>query len=111
MNHAILNRRADRKPLAMAAKCKTINGMRDEGSISDMSTHGCCITTRGLYFNIGMRVTIKPDGMEAVSGVIRWIAGNRAGVEFDRPLYGPVVEHLTQRNPAGQRVGITHRPY
>ena len=46
---------------------------------------------------VGARVVIKPDGMEAISGVVRWLADRRAGVQFDMPLYGPVVEHLSQQ--------------
>lgn len=69
--------------------------MRDEGELSDISTHGCCVRTRSLYLTIGMRVMIKPDGIEAISGVVRWIADRQAGVEFDNPLYGPVVDHLS----------------
>ena len=111
MEHAFRNRKAMRQPLTLAAKCRTTSGMSDDAYLSDLSAHGCCITTRGLLFRLGSRVTIKPQGLEGISGVIRWIAGNRAGVEFEQPLYGPVVEHLTVTHPHGTPIGIRHRLY
>ena len=41
-----------RKPLVLAAKCRTMSGMRDEAVLSDISASGCCITTRGLLFRL-----------------------------------------------------------
>lgn len=91
------SRKAQRSPVALAARCRTMGGMRDEAWLCDISTHGCRIATRSLYLSVGMRVTIKPEGMEAISGVVRWLGQDGAGVEFDAPLYGPVVEHLSAR--------------
>lgn len=87
-------RKVERVPVALAARCRTMGGMRDEAYLCDISTHGCRIVTRSLYLSVGMRVTIKPEGMEAIGGVVRWLGQDGAGVEFDNPLYGPVVEHL-----------------
>lgn len=111
MEDAFRNRKDMRKPLVLAAKCRTMSGMRDEGVLSDISTHGCCITTRALLFRVGSRILIKPDGIEAIAGVIRWMAGNRAGVEFDQPLYPAVVEHLSQHNQRRTAVGIHQRVF
>ena len=55
---------------------------------------------------IGQRVVIRPKGLEGVSGVVRWTEGQQAGVEFDMPLYEPVVDHLCQLYAAGATVGI-----
>lgn len=84
-----------------------MSGMRDEGTLTDLSTHGCCVTTRGLFFGVGTRVVIKPDGFEGVTGVIRWINGSRAGVQFDTPLYGPIVEFISRNNPADHPVPMS----
>lgn len=49
---------------------------------------------RGIYFRVGARLIVRPKGMEGMSGVVRWVSSDLAGVEFDRPLYGPVLEHI-----------------
>ena len=88
----------------MAAQCRTQSGLRDRGRISDISPEGCCISTESLLFKVGTRVMIKPEGMEGLTGVVRWIVGDRAGVEFDGPLYGPVFEHLALQHGADSPV-------
>jgi hypothetical protein len=83
-----------RRPVALAVQCRTQSGLRDNGEISDISTEGCCLRMRGIYFRVGTRLMLRPQGLEALSGVVRWVSGDLAGVEFDRPMYGPVVDHL-----------------
>lgn len=99
-------RRADRKPVVLKAKCRTQSGMRDDGTISDLSAEGCCVKTNRLFFRVGMRVLIRPEGIEGLSGVVRWIEGDCAGVEFDSPLYGPIIDHLAERHRAGKPVTL-----
>jgi len=98
METPVQSRKVNRLPVTLAAKCRTMGGMRDEAYLCDISTHGCKMVTRSLYLSIGMRVTIKPDGMEAISGVVRWLSQDGAGIEFDSPLYAPVVENLGARH-------------
>ncbi len=64
------------------------------------------MTTNGLFFRVGTRVVIRPEGMEGLTGVVRWIEGERAGVEFDNPIYGPVLEHLAARHARGNPVSL-----
>jgi hypothetical protein len=109
MSQPVTPRRTVRQPLSLAAQCRTITGIRDEGYLSDISAEGCCITTRGILFLVGSRVMIKPKGMEGLSGVVRWIEGHRAGVQFDTPLYAPIVDHLANLYAAGSAVSVSHR--
>ena len=108
MEPSINPRKEARSQLTLAAKCRTATGMRDEGFLSDVSSDGCCITTRGMLFIAGARVLVKPHGMEGLSGVVRWIDGHKAGVQFDSPLYGPIVEHLAQRYGEDCSVTVSH---
>jgi len=101
-------RRTVRLPLDLAARCRTQGGLRDVGSLADISTHGCCITTASLYLHVGMRITIKPQGLEGITGIVRWLSGSRAGVEFDRPLYAPVVQHLFDQCSPEFPVDVEH---
>lgn len=78
----------------MAVQCRTQSGLRDKGEISDISSEGCCVYMRGMMFRLGTRVMLRPQGMESMSGVVRWIVGDLSGVEFDRPIYPPVVDHI-----------------
>ncbi|SFG14559.1 hypothetical protein SAMN05518801_10883 [Novosphingobium sp. CF614] len=84
----------------MAVQCRTQSGLRDNGEISDISTEGCCVRMRGIYFRVGTRVVLRPQGMEGMTGIVRWISGDLAGVEFDRPIYGPILDHIAAAHAA-----------
>jgi PilZ domain len=99
-------RKTERRMVEMTAQCRTQSGLRDKGTISDISPEGCCVTTNALFTREGLRVMIKPEGMEGLSGVIRWIEGNKAGVQFDSPLYGPVFDHLCASHQGGRAVSF-----
>jgi hypothetical protein len=88
------SRHVQRKQVRMAAACRSSTGLRDEGWLEDISAEGCCLVTRTIYFKVGSRIVIRPQGLEGVTGVVRWIAANKAGIQFDHPLYGPIIEHL-----------------
>lgn len=81
--------------------------MRDNGYISDISPHGCRLATSTLAVRIGLRIVIRPQGLEGLGGVVRWIEGQQAGIEFDAPLYEPVVDHLSQLHAAGTAVSVS----
>jgi len=80
--------------------------MRDIGRISDISAEGCCVSTDSLFFKVGTRVVIRPEGMEGITAIIRWISREKTGVQFDSPLYGPIVDHLVLHYPCGQPVSL-----
>lgn len=100
-------RRAQRKSVVLPAQCRMTSGMRDTGEISDISTQGCRIRTDTVLFRVGSRVVIRPDGMEALGGTVRWIAGDYAGLEFDREIYGPIIDHLARLHESGAQVRVS----
>ncbi|MCK9542213.1 MAG: PilZ domain-containing protein [Novosphingobium sp.] len=91
------HRRSERHVVDLGAHCRTQSGLRDRGRISNISLEGCCVVTNALFVKVGIRVLVKPDGMEGLTGMVRWIDGTRAGIEFDMPLYPPVVDYLAER--------------
>ena len=91
----------------MPAKMRTQSGLRGEARIADISIQGCCMTPKAILLYTDARVVIRPVGMEGLSGVVRWTDGNRAGVEFDAPLYEPVVDHLSERYGDGAEIEFT----
>jgi hypothetical protein len=102
-------RRAQRRSVVLPAQCRTTSGLRDTGEISDISTQGCCIKTDTLLFRVGSRIVIRPDQMEALGGTVRWIAGDCAGVEFDRAIYNPILDHLVRMHETGVPVQVSRR--
>lgn len=108
MSHPINPRRDERRSVTLAATCRTQTGLRDNARISDISQYGCRLATSTLAVRVGLRIVIRPQGLEGIGGVVRWIEGQQAGIEFDAPLYGPVVDHLSQLHAASKPVGVSY---
>jgi hypothetical protein len=87
-------RRSERLPLVLPARCRSRSGFLDHVIITDLTPEGCRIESRALTMHPDDIVVLRPEGLEGLGGVIRWTKGQFAGLEFERPLYGPVVEHL-----------------
>lgn len=87
-------RRTNRLYLVLPARCRSRSGFVDHVVISDISEGGCRIDSLGLVMGVGDMVVVRPEGLEGLCGVIRWVKGHSAGIEFDRALYPAVVDHL-----------------
>jgi hypothetical protein len=99
-------RQSERKQVLILAKCRKRAGISDPVSITDLSAEGCSISYPCSTLTVGQKVTIKPATMDGIPGTVRWVSADGAGIEFERPLYGPVVEHL-QREFANLSTGLS----
>ncbi len=96
-------RREDRHPLALNANCRTLS-TRKNVSLWDLSSHGCRVLLAGMDLRVEQRIVLKTEGLEALSGTVRWLRDDFAGVQFDYPLHPSVVDHLCRMNPDESRV-------
>lgn len=87
-------RRSNRLKVVLPARCRSRSGFLDEGTISNLSAEGCRFESFALTLHEGDIVVIRPRGLEGLCGRVRWTARHSAGIEFDRPLYPAVFEHL-----------------
>ena len=100
-----MRRKEGRNPISMQAVYRTGIDRRNI-ALWDLSSHGCRIFVSGLTMKPGQRVVLKPEGMEALDGTIRWAGDEFAGVEFDRPLHPAVVDHLCRLHPDESRIAM-----
>ena len=91
---ALNQRRTLRPTVLLAAFCRSDTGRRGEVTIVDLTAEGCRIFTKAVPLGPGLKVRVRPENFESLPGVVRWARGGFAGIEFDKPLYGPVAEHL-----------------
>jgi hypothetical protein len=94
MGRAINQRRASRSPVVMPAVCRTDTGRQGDVTIVDLTAEGCRIFTKALPLSEGLKLRIRPLNFESLPGAVRWVRGGFAGIQFDKPLYGPVADHL-----------------
>lgn len=93
---AMNNRRNDRHKLGVNATIRDANRARIGGHIVDISEWGCKVELFTGRARLGQLITIKLDGMESLSGCVKWIEHTTIGIELQRPLHPAVVDHLAR---------------
>lgn len=66
-------------------------------SVSDMSPSGCKVEFVDRP-EIDERVHMRFQGLEAIEGIVRWIADHHAGVYFEKQIHPAVFEQLIERS-------------
>lgn len=68
----------------------------------DISEGGCKIRAKPGFAELGDRVTMKVNGINAPLGVIAWVDGGLAGVAFEGTMHPAVLDFLCEnRQVAG----------
>lgn len=60
----------------------------------DISEGGCKIRGSKGFAQVGDRVVMKLEGINAPLGVIAWVDGKLAGVAFEGEMHPAVLDHL-----------------
>lgn len=96
----MLPRHELRAPIKWQVQLRAESGMRIFGIMVDLSSSGCCIQVENRPLRVGSRITVRPDGLDGLDAVVQWARGRQFGVVFDRPIYGPVLEHFVRKHSA-----------
>lgn len=91
-------RRSSRLKVVLPARVRSRSGFVDRGTISNLSAEGCRFESFALTLHAGDLIVVSPQGLEGLCARVCWVSGHSAGIEFDRPLYGPVLDHLAARH-------------
>ena len=62
----------------------------------DISEGGCKIRARAGFAEVGDRVTMKVNGINAPLGCIAWVEGGLAGVAFEGAMHPAVIDFLCE---------------
>lgn len=93
-------RQENRLPVELKS-CVRTGGMKiQDVALSNISAAGCCIAIAEHYVEVDRTIIIQPDSLEGLEARVRWVRDGKAGLEFARPLYPAVVEHLHKTNRA-----------
>ncbi|QGN54351.1 PilZ domain-containing protein [Novosphingobium sp. Gsoil 351] len=89
-----------RLPVDLKSRVRTRGMKIRDVALSDISAAGCCIAIASHYVEVGQNIIIQPDTLEGLQARVCWVGDHKAGLEFARPLYPAVVEHLHKTNRA-----------
>lgn len=86
-------RSSDRRPLQLMVKGR-VQSRAIYADLLDISEGGCKIKASAGFANVGDRVTIRMNGINAPLGHVVWLEGKVAGVAFENPMHIAMLDHL-----------------
>lgn len=87
-------RKEQRKATQQPVHFRNRRGLAASVWMLNLSPSGCQVQLQFGSLDLGEAVTIRPAGFEGFAGYVRWVNGNRAGIEFSPALHQSVAEHI-----------------
>jgi hypothetical protein len=81
-DHSDERRRTERTPVELEAKMRELGASGVEAKVLNISEKGFMAESEGR-FEVGSRVWLILPGRERANAVVKWIAGDKIGAEFD----------------------------
>lgn len=97
MNLHSIPRASERRPMSLTVKSRVRSRVVFVDMI-DISEGGCKIRAKPGFAEIGDRVTMKVNGINAPLGVIAWVEGQVAGVAFEGAMHPAVIDYLCEQH-------------
>jgi hypothetical protein len=95
MNLDSIPRSSDRRPMSLTVRSR-VRSRVVYVQLLDLSEGGCKIRAKAGFAEIGDRVTMKVNGVNAPLGVIAWVEGALAGVAFEGAMHPAVIDYLCE---------------
>ena len=102
MNMHTISRSSERRPLSLLIKSRVQSRVVFVDMI-DISEGGCKIKGGHGFAQVGDRVTMKVNEVNAPLGTVAWVEGRIAGVAFEGEMHAAVLDHLC----AGQSAAVS----
>lgn len=86
-------RRESRGLVTMPGRIRHKINHRCEVAVTNLSRFGCRVVG-SADCAVGSTLFVRLDQLAALRTTVRWRSGSVIGLEFDSPLYLPVLDHL-----------------
>jgi hypothetical protein len=96
MNLDSISRASERRPMHLTVK-SWVRSRVVFVDLIDLSEGGCKIRAKPGFAEVGDRVTMKVNGINAPLGSIAWVEGGLAGVAFEGAMHPAVIDYLCDR--------------
>ena len=95
------HRQSPRDRTSLAAACR-VRGIAYRARLSEVSSLGCCAEMIPDVAHPGERVLLQLGRLLVLPAVVRWVAGDKAGLEFANPLHGAMLGQFARRQRRGR---------
>jgi hypothetical protein len=96
MNLYSIPRASQRRPLSLLVKSR-VRSREVYVDLIDISEGGCKIRAKPGFAQLGDRVVMKVNGINAPFGSIVWIEGAFAGIAFEGEMHPAIVDYLCEQ--------------
>lgn len=110
MNLDSIPRASERRPISLTVKSRVRSRVVFVDLI-DLSEGGCKIRAKPGFAEIGDRVTMKVNGINAPLGTIAWVEGGMAGVAFEGAMHPAVIDYLCEGGVMREDTPVLRRLY
>jgi len=80
----------------LLADCRYRSRKIGNVEVYDLSAGGCVLDQRAWSIDEGERVLIKLPGLDFMATEVVWLWQHKAGLRFEQPIHGAVLDHLGQ---------------
>ncbi|GLK45145.1 MULTISPECIES: PilZ domain-containing protein [Novosphingobium] len=88
------DRLAGRRAVLMQARCRKSSWHVFPVELSDISQGGCSIVGSAEIFVRDEPIQLRIANFKPIAAHVRWLKGNKVGVEFRSALAGKLIEEL-----------------
>jgi len=78
----------------LISRLRSRTGRVNEVNVVDLSLAGCMLERQSLSVYVDDRVLLKLPGLRYLPARVTWIEDRHTGLEFEVPLYEPVLNHV-----------------
>lgn len=87
-------RGTSRHRVTILGEYRSGSGLKRKVTMLDLSEAGCRFYDRRTVLKVDAPITIRIESLGPFDASVKWIDQDTIGVQFARPIYGPVFEHI-----------------
>ena len=96
MENRVGRREKERVNVNVMGTVRTGSGRPIQAEITDLSENGCACTVGSIWLKSSAHASLRIGDLGPIDATIRWVNDRQVGIEFHRPVYDPVFEHLRE---------------
>jgi hypothetical protein len=97
MNLHSIPRASERRPMSLMVKSR-VRSRVVFADLLDISEGGCKLRAKAGFAEVGDRVTMKLNGINAPLGCVAWVDGAFAGIAFEGTMHPAVIDFLCDQH-------------
>jgi hypothetical protein len=82
------------REFVLFAHCRSGAGAAIDLRVLDISAAGLMVERRAWNIQPEQRVLVKLEGLGYQPAIVLWVEEDKAGLQFEQPLYEPVLAHV-----------------